>query len=167
MAIRRLERDEAPRFRALRLEARTNDPDAFAGTLAQEAAKPIEWFCDRLAHDPVFGAFEPTGELVGMAGYSPGQSPRGGPGGRVWSVYVRPALRRQRIGEALMRAVIEHARALGPLLHLSVVTDNVAARRLYERLGFQLVRIGTAEIVRFDGQVFDEAHYELQFESSG
>jgi ribosomal-protein-alanine N-acetyltransferase len=49
---------------------------------------------------------------------------------------VTPALRRQKIGEALLRLVVENAKADGGRIFLEVAADNAAARRLYEKLGF-------------------------------
>jgi ribosomal protein S18 acetylase RimI-like enzyme len=57
--------------------------------------------------------------------------------GWIGGMGVLPERRREGIGEALMRAVLERARALG--LHrvtLEVLEQNETARRLYERLGF-------------------------------
>jgi ribosomal protein S18 acetylase RimI-like enzyme len=54
------------------------------------------------------------------------------------SVYVDAAYRGKRLGEGLMRTVMEHVRKAGGVeqLLLTVVSDNQAARRLYERCGF-------------------------------
>jgi len=52
-------------------------------------------------------------------------------------LYVVPALRGQGIGRALMEAAIETARAEGAThMDLGTGEDDVAARGLYESLGF-------------------------------
>lgn len=52
-------------------------------------------------------------------------------------LWVRPERRGQGLGTAILRAVAERARARGfARLAVEVNRDNVAARRLYERLGF-------------------------------
>lgn len=54
--------------------------------------------------------------------------------GRIRRVYVRPAWRKRGIGDALVRTLVENARKNFAALHLR--TDNPAAARLYERIGF-------------------------------
>ena len=73
-------------------------------------------------------------ELVAIGGIN--QDPFAGRSdvGRIRRVYVRPAWRRRGIGDALVHALIEHARTNFVSLHLR--TDNPAAARLYERIGF-------------------------------
>jgi ribosomal protein S18 acetylase RimI-like enzyme len=52
-------------------------------------------------------------------------------------LYVVPSLRRRGLGHALLEAAIEHACARGAdYMELGTSEDNVAARTLYERLGF-------------------------------
>jgi len=161
--VRQLRPDEAPPFRALRLEARASDPDAFRGSLADEAAKPLRWFQERLENDLVFGAFESGGDLVGMAGYTAGGGSRNEAPGRVWTVYVRNSMRGQRIGLALIEAVIAVARDRCDVLHLSVMADNQSARRLYENAGFRFTGITFEASPTPDGRMRDEATYELEF----
>jgi [ribosomal protein S18]-alanine N-acetyltransferase len=55
------------------------------------------------------------------------------------NVALRPALRGQGLGTALMRHVLREARQLGARrATLEVRASNAGARRLYERLGFRL-----------------------------
>ncbi len=55
------------------------------------------------------------------------------------NVALRPALRGQGLGTALMRYVLREARQLGARrATLEVRASNVGARKLYERLGFRL-----------------------------
>ena len=52
-------------------------------------------------------------------------------------LYVAPRHRGRGLGRALMEAAIEHARRLGAAyMDLNTGEDDVAARRLYESLGF-------------------------------
>ena len=52
-------------------------------------------------------------------------------------LYVVPELRGAGTGRALLRAVVERARAGGAaLVDLTTTEDDVAARRLYESMGF-------------------------------
>jgi ribosomal protein S18 acetylase RimI-like enzyme len=53
-------------------------------------------------------------------------------------LYVRPEHRGAGIGEALLAAALEHARSRGAdYMHLGTTEDDVAARHLYEKLGFR------------------------------
>lgn len=59
--------------------------------------------------------------------------------GRVWGVYVTEACRGQGMGRALMGSLIDRARACPGMeqVILTVATEQTAALRLYESLGFQ------------------------------
>jgi GNAT superfamily N-acetyltransferase len=54
--------------------------------------------------------------------------------GRIRRVYVRPGWRKKGIGRTLVETLVENARARFTSLDLR--TDNPAAARLYERIGF-------------------------------
>lgn len=56
-------------------------------------------------------------------------------------LFVVPAARGQKLGEALTRTAMEYARQRGLHVVLDVMAKDQAAIRLYERLGF--VRLGT------------------------
>ena len=62
-------------------------------------------------------------------------------GSRVWFVdvvYVKPEARGRGVGSELLRAAAEHV-GPGAVVELEVLESNVAARRLYERLGYHTV----------------------------
>jgi phosphinothricin acetyltransferase len=99
-----------------------------------------EWFrAKQAASLPVLVAGE-AGAVRGFATYGPF---------RAWpaykysvehSVYVDPAVHRQGIGSALVRAVLDEARARN--LHVvmaGITSDNGVSLRLHERLGFKEV----------------------------
>ncbi len=55
-------------------------------------------------------------------------------------IFIAPRARSAGLGSHLMRALAEHVRAHGgTAVRLAVVTTNVGARRLYDRLGFAFV----------------------------
>jgi ribosomal protein S18 acetylase RimI-like enzyme len=73
-----------------------------------------------------------AGEIVGC-----GQLLAWRGGGEIADLIVTPEHRGQGIGETLINALLEQARALGmPTVEVGVVTENRRARMLYERLGF-------------------------------
>lgn len=135
VTVRRLLPDEAAAFRDIRLEGLRRDPDAFSSTLDSEGAEPPAFFADRLTNAAVFAAFR-GGELLGVAGFLVQRGPKHAHKGLLWGMYVRPAARGMGVGRRLVEAVIAHARTCVELIQLSVISDNLAARRLYARLGF-------------------------------
>jgi ribosomal protein S18 acetylase RimI-like enzyme len=135
IAIRRLSADDAALFRDIRLDGLRHDPDAFSSTVEEESEKPLAFFADRLARSAVFGALC-AGELLGVAGFYVQPGPKHAHKGMLWGMYVRPHARGAGIGAMLVAAVVEHAREHVELLQLSVISENLAARRLYERFGF-------------------------------
>lgn len=69
--------------------------------------------------------------------------------GRIRRVYVRPAWRNRGIGDTLVRTLVKNARTNFVSLHLR--TDNPAAARLYERIGFSRSSISnTTHILTLD-----------------
>lgn len=54
--------------------------------------------------------------------------------GYIWGVYVDPGWRRQKVGEGLTRACVDHLRALG--CSRVVLHATPLGRPVYERLGF-------------------------------
>ncbi len=153
-SIRRLEPADAEAFRAIRLEALERNPEAFQATLHDEVTEPLDRIADRLRRAAVFGAFV-DGRLVGTAGFFAHQGEKVRHKGVLWGMYVRPEARGRGIGAALVEHVIAHARTEVEILALSVVTENAAARRIYERLGF--VAYGTEpHAMKQDGIYYDE-----------
>ena len=107
----------------------------------EEAARV--WF---LAHGPTYPIFvaERDGEVIGWSSLSP-YAPR--PGYRYTvedSVYVREDCRGQRVGSALMYALVEAAAALGYRAVVAKIADhNEASLALHRSAGFQHVGVLT------------------------
>ena len=132
---RRLMAEDAALYRELRLEALTNDPDAFSSTIDIERDRPLDRFAARLAESFVLAAFD--GERpVGIAGFYVQPGPKHAHKGMLWGMYVRPETRGAGIGRMLVEAIVAHARGQVEILQLFVVADNLPARRLYQSLGF-------------------------------
>jgi ribosomal protein S18 acetylase RimI-like enzyme len=96
---------------------------------------------DRVTATEVLVAVDDAGAVLGSVTFCPPGSPyaeitdEGEAEFRM--LVVDPAARGRGLGEALVRACIERARALGsPRLRLSTLPLMTAAHRLYERLGF-------------------------------
>lgn len=162
--IRPLGPDDAEAFRALRLAALQATPEAFGASHAEEAARPLERFAERLAPEPpsrVFGAFAGDA-LVGTAGFLAMNSAKTRHKGMLWGVYVASDWRGHGIGEKLVAAVIAHAQHHVLTLRANVVTTNRAAYALYTRLGFAPYGIESRALC-VDGTFHDEALLALDF----
>jgi ribosomal protein S18 acetylase RimI-like enzyme len=160
--IRRLRLDDANSFRAIRLEAVQANP--VGSTFEIEDKLDVAWFAGRLENSHVMGAFR-DGELVGTAGFAIQQGQKNVHKGRLCGMYVRPSSRNLGIGRLLASAVLEVARENVELIQLSVVTENLPARRLYESVGFLEFGI-EPKASKLGDKYYDEAHIALDFSRS-
>jgi ribosomal protein S18 acetylase RimI-like enzyme len=135
VTVRRLTPADAALFREIRLEGLRREPDAFSSTFEDESGREMSAFADRLAASAVFAACRGA-DLLGVAGFYAQPGPKHAHKGMLWGMYVRPQARGAGVGAMLVEAVIEHARRHVELIQLSVIGENLAARRLYERCGF-------------------------------
>jgi GNAT superfamily N-acetyltransferase len=132
LVIRRLGPEEWPAYRAVRLRALRDTPEAFGSTAADaERLTPADW-ARRLADRTTFVAAAGQ-ELVGLvsgAVHSAGEA-------ELISMWVAPGWRRQGVGRRLVDAVVDWAAAAGfERLRLWVAIGNDAAERLYAERGF-------------------------------
>jgi ribosomal protein S18 acetylase RimI-like enzyme len=129
-------------MRDIRLAALQEAPYAFGSSYAREAPfTQAQWLARLHDRAVTYLAFLPgRAEPAGIAGaYIGGDEEAGNQRPEVVSMWVRPAARGQKVGEALVEATADWARRHGfGALHLGVTESNVAARRLYERCGFTL-----------------------------
>lgn len=166
MNIRRLSASDAAAFRALRLAALLDKPEAFVASHVEEKDQPLEHFARRLsqrAGHAVFGAFDGD-SLAGMAGLARETTLQLAHKCNVWGLYVAEFARGQGVARALLEAAIAHARATPGVakVTLSVDSANVAAIALYESLGF-VVFAREADAVRLNGQSRDDLQMHLRF----
>ena len=133
--VRRAETGDWRVSRAIRLQALSETPLAFASTLEREIAFGPEQWQQRIAGAAQFLAETADGEVVGTA---TGLTAPDEPGTTLLvAMFVAAPARGQGIGERLVAAVVDHARSDGAdrvLLH--VVETNPGAERLYTRCGF-------------------------------
>ncbi len=133
--IRLLRPEEAKSYRAIRLEALKQSPEAFGSMFEVEAVRPLGFFAERLRGNALFGAWR-DGSLIGIAGFRREAGPKHCHKGVLWGVYVTQAGRGTGISRRLIERVLEHAQGEVELIELSVVSTNEPARRLYANLGF-------------------------------
>jgi RimJ/RimL family protein N-acetyltransferase len=145
ITIRVLSAADAEIYRAIRLEALQQAPEAFASSYDEESARPLEVFRERLAGKfggITFAAFV-AGEIAGTAGGVREDRLKTRHKLLLVGVYVRQAHRRHGLGEQLVSRVLQHARELGDVrvVQLKVACDNRPASALYERLGLTVYGI--------------------------
>ncbi len=138
--IRSLSQDDWNMYRALRLKALEESPEAFLTTLTEAQNRPEREWRERLTSlDPKWDL--PLIAWVGEipAGMAWGYVTRDRKGeGQLLQMWVDPRFRGRGIGAGLVRRVVDWARSLGLLsLSLGVSETQPEARRLYERCGFR------------------------------
>jgi ribosomal protein S18 acetylase RimI-like enzyme len=138
------------------LQAYELAPDAFTSTVEERAAEPESFWVRRIA-DPsglsaVFGAFLGD-DLVGTVALEFSAKPKTRHKAHVIGLYVVPAARETGAGRALLKAMIDHARALGhiQLFTLTVTEGNERAIHLYRSFGFQVFGLEPMAILTAGG----------------
>ena len=153
-SIRRLTRDDVSAYRAIRLEALTNHPEAYASSPESFAARSDDEVASLLEQMAFFGVFA-AGTLAGIVAFGQTRGERDRHRGWLYQVYVQPQLRGTGAAAALLEAAIEHAGTDVLQVHLMVGAHNAPAIRLYEKLGF--VTYGTdPRCLAVNGRYIDE-----------
>ena len=126
--------DDWQRFKAIRLRALEEAPDAFGSTLERELAFTDEQWMERLKNPETatFVATATNGNDVGLAVGAPYEGLAG-----LFAMWVAPKARTMGIGRALVNAVCEWAKAEGhDRVRLDIANENAAAIALYKSMGF-------------------------------
>lgn len=141
LKVRTLTVDDADEYRALRLRALREEPEAFGSSWEEESARPPEMAIARLqaTNQVAFGGFDDHGNLAGMVWLLRHDGIKSRHKADVISMYVASEVRGQGLGRMLLEAAIARARETPGLeqLLLAVVTTNAAAHKLYRSLGFE------------------------------
>ena len=156
--VRRLTHADLPAFRAVRLTALRQHPEAFGSSYEEESVLDLAGFARLVPEtqpDAVFGGFAGT-DLAGTAGLVVHPRLKQRHKGHVVGVYVAPEHRQSGLARQLMQAIIAAGQQADlALLHLAVTRGNEAARRLYLGLGFQIYGV-ERRALRVDGVWYDE-----------
>lgn len=155
--IRPLEERDLGAYAELRRRALAEVPLAFAASpetdVVVQIGKAPDWM--------LFGAFD--GDLVGSAGLIRSRHPKAAHKMHLWGMYVAPTHRRQGIAALLLAAAIAHARSTPGVdwVQLGVTSEASAARRVYERAGFETWGV-EPDALRFEGRAVAEEHMALR-----
>jgi len=159
-SIRRLGRDDADAYRAIRLEALTSHPDAFASTAENFVRYSLQDLEALLEKVVFFGAIAADGSLAGIMAFDPGEG-REAHRGWLLQVYVQGRLRGTGCAQALLDAIMTYAAGHVLQVHLGVASHNETAIRLYQKAGFEIY--GTDHRFQFvNGRYVDE-HLMVRF----
>lgn len=162
MNIRQLTTDDWSLYKQVRLKALKECPEAFGSSYEEEAEYSENQFKEMLAQNDLFGVFE--GEaLIAMAGYFTLKGLKTKHRGFLFGLYVEPQFRNQSVASKLLLDLLRHAKSKMSQIHLSVVTTNEAALKLYKKHGFEIY--GTEpHSLKIGESFFDEYLMALQFE---
>lgn len=159
--IRRLTRDDGEAYRAIRLEALTNHPEAFAVSPEAFASRSLDDLRAQMDQMAFFGAETDDGELAGIIAYFRDTGERERHRGWLIQVYLKPSMRGTGCAAALIEAGVAHASTEVLQVHLGVGTQNAPAIRLYQKAGFAIY--GTDLRALFvNGRYIDE-HLMVRF----
>jgi ribosomal protein S18 acetylase RimI-like enzyme len=133
--VRRLNLGEEDTLRTIRLEALSDDPDAFGSTYEREVDRTAEDWLRWFTGGAVFVAQDAKAAPVGIAAAY--RDVGGAPVIYLVSMWVSPSHRGTGIADELVRAVLAWAESAGAeSVRLNVVGGNIRASKLYERHGF-------------------------------
>lgn len=136
--IRQLHAGDAAAYRATRLQALRDEPEAFGNDHAEAAGRPEEHWSEILGGSKTFfGCFQ-HGRIVSCANMERLPGVKLDHRAIVYGVYTDPEFRGRGLGVAVIEAIARHARSIGVLqLHLGVGTANAKALKAYEKAGFR------------------------------
>lgn len=160
MLVRMLGPADATLYRALRLRALREHPDAFTSSYEQDRDQPVEAAAHRLATHAFWGAYRQA-ELAGFVGLERELRPKNRHKGTVMGMYVAPEAGGQGVGAALLKALVAHARCNGlESLVLTVTDGNERAQRLYASAGFRSFGV-EPDAIRVGGRSIAKNHMHL------
>ncbi|MBZ5202214.1 GNAT family N-acetyltransferase [Planomicrobium chinense] len=164
MDIRELTAEDAASYRELRIEALTNNPDAFGSVLEDALQKPVEMTAESLASQlaVTFGAFW-EGQLVGNVTLLREAGKKMKHRANVVAVYVTPRARGNGVAKRLMEELLDYANEWEGIeqLYLAVSSNNRSAIGLYQRFGFE--KYGTEYRAMKSGDEYTDEELMVKF----
>ncbi|MFC5452869.1 GNAT family N-acetyltransferase [Paenibacillus aestuarii] len=161
MNYRVLEEADAAAYRQVRLSALQINPEAFGSTYEREFQFTLEMVMERIkptAEKFTLGAFQEDGTLVGIAAFVRETGFKTAHKGNIYGMFIAPEARGGGVGKALLLELIRLAKETAAGLeqiHLSVVSENAGAKKLYASLGFEVYGV-ERHALKVNGLYYDE-----------
>ncbi|MDA0782462.1 MAG: GNAT family N-acetyltransferase [Proteobacteria bacterium] len=164
MKIRLLNEQDITAWKKLRLLALKDSPESFGSSYEEEAIYSDDDWRSSLNKSQIFGAFIDTA-LVGSAGFFALNTPKTRHRGVLFTVYTEPDYRKQGVARASIQAVVDHAKSNVEQLHVTCVTSNLSALKMYKEFGFSIY--GTEpSALKIGNNFFDEHLMVLNLEGN-
>ena len=138
---------DAASFRAVRLQALSEAPEAFGTSVFEERKKTVRTYQRELGQGKKYpgefllGVFseDASPELLAVLGFYRHQKAKTMHKGLFWGMFVAESARRRGLGRWLLAEALERVRLISAVevLQISVVTSNEPAIKLYESFGFE------------------------------
>ena len=160
-SIRQLGVEDFASYRAIRLDALRDHPEAFASGYESASRRPDSDWREVLGRLAFFGAIAGDGRLVGIVAFERSDGDKDQHRGWMLQMYVRPELRGTGCAMALVEALLDHARGQVLQVHLGVGASNTAAIKLYQRAGFEIY--GTDPRAFYVNGRFIDDHFMVRF----
>jgi ribosomal protein S18 acetylase RimI-like enzyme len=156
LTVRRFTSADAEAYLAIRREGLEQDAGAFRVSPADDDAVGLAGWKERLDRDYVIG-IEKDGRTLGIGGFARIPGTKTQHKGLIWGMYVRAEARGLGIADAVMEALLDHAKGKVRQVQLTVVAANERAVGFYERHGFARYGVEPGSIAMGDGVYVDEA----------
>nr|WP_292527935.1 GNAT family N-acetyltransferase [Methylocystis sp.] len=122
------------------------EPRAFRFAPADEAHIATDAVAARLTRDFVIGAFNADdSQMIGVGGLAWGGGVKTRHKALLYGMYVRATHRRSGAADEIMKRLINEAKQNVEILTLTVVSTNLRALRFYERWGFRVYALKSAQ----------------------
>jgi RimJ/RimL family protein N-acetyltransferase len=153
--------DDAPHLLALRLEALTIHPEAFAADIDKTAEAGENAWVEQITENTCTESGSiviacTANEVIGMTGIVRGHWPKTRHSGMLWGVYVSPNWRGYKIGAAIVNGCVEWGATHNlTVVTLGVTNSNLPAICCYTACGFKEYGVVRRAIL-YNSNYYDE-----------